>query len=125
MSALERTYTGPLEKSIERALVMAIKGVGGEAIKMAPKGLKGVPDRLIVLPNGVTIWCEMKRPTGRLAAAQRVWHDRLRSMGHIVVVLWSEADVDAVIGAIADGKQHRPADPRLDLLDRLRDLRLA
>jgi hypothetical protein len=125
MSARNGTYAGPPEKSIERALVKSIKRVGGEAIKMAPKGLKGVPDRLIVLPDGVTVWCELKRPTGRLAAAQRVWHDRLQEMGHVVVVLWCEADVETVIEAIAHVEQHRPPDPRLYLLDRLRDLRPA
>ena len=40
------------EKTIEQKLVQAVKAKGGIAPKFVSPGFSGVPDRLIILPDG-------------------------------------------------------------------------
>lgn len=68
----------PRESGVERFLVEELKRRGGAAIKLT--GVLGIPDRLVLL-NGVAAFAELKTPTGRLSAAQRVWSARLARMG--------------------------------------------
>jgi len=68
----------PRESGVERFLVDELKRRGGAAIKLT--GILGIPDRLVLL-RGVVAFAELKTPTGRLSAAQRVWSARLARMG--------------------------------------------
>lgn len=51
-----------LEKHIESKLRKKVKELGGRAYKFVSPGNSGVPDRLIVLPNGKIGFAELKRP---------------------------------------------------------------
>ena len=42
-----------LEKDIERKLVAGVKRAGGKAYKFVSPGNVGVPDRIVIWPNGV------------------------------------------------------------------------
>ena len=53
-----------LEKEIEQALCQAVRDRGGMAIKMTSPGTAGLPDRLILLPNGNMAFVE---PSGSFA----------------------------------------------------------
>ena len=48
-----------LEKEIERKLTEAVKRIGGKAYKFISPGNDGVPDRLIVMPEGRIIFVEL------------------------------------------------------------------
>jgi len=41
------------EKTVEAKLVAAVKGMGGLAPKFTSPGYDGMPDRLVLLPNGI------------------------------------------------------------------------
>ena len=41
-----------LEKTIEKCLVDEVKKQGGLALKLVSPGMNGLPDRLILMPNG-------------------------------------------------------------------------
>ena len=41
------------EKQVEQALVKAVKARGGICPKFVSPGLSGVPDRLVLMPNGL------------------------------------------------------------------------
>jgi hypothetical protein len=81
------------ERNVEQRLVQQVKQAGGTAIKLAPT-VAGLPDRLVLLPGGVTLLVELKAPSGKLRPVQRVMHERLRALGHKVVVLSSVEEVD-------------------------------
>jgi hypothetical protein len=52
--------------------------------------LVGMPDVVCVLPEGRTDWCEMKAPqNGVISLNQQGVHDRMRSMGHQVIIATS------------------------------------
>lgn len=54
------------ETLIEAALTGSVKALGGKSIKLTPwgTGIKGIPDRLILLPHGRVWFIETKRPKG-------------------------------------------------------------
>lgn len=82
------------EAQLERIFVDGIKGLGGWAIKMNPAGLRGIPDRLILLPGGLVFFVELKIKTGRLAPWQTLIHGKLEKLGFRVHTLWDRDQVD-------------------------------
>ena len=59
------------EKNVERKLVEGVKKLGGMAYKWVSPGNDGVPDRVVVLPNGHVVFVELKTDKGRLSALQK------------------------------------------------------
>ena len=51
--------------------------------------LAGMPDLVVMLPGGQTVWIEMKAPGGRVSPAQKDVHSRLLELGHRVIVAYS------------------------------------
>ena len=84
-----------LEKSVEDYLVAEVAKRGGLCIKLNPKGYKGIPDRLVVMPGGFVMFAELKRPKGGVTAQlQYWWLKRLWGMGQRAVLLDSKDGVD-------------------------------
>lgn len=81
------------EKDVERHFVEKAPD-DAWAIKLNPIGLRGLPDRMLLLPGGQVIFVELKIPTGRVSRVQTVVHERLRKLGFRVEVLWSREQVD-------------------------------
>lgn len=74
---------GKLEKSVEDHLVDIVEKLGGIALKGDISGRRFI-DRIIILPKGVTIWCEVKRPAvNRVTAHQEETLGRLEQKGHV------------------------------------------
>lgn len=93
------------ESDVEAYLVERVKALGGEIRKVTFIGHNGCPDRLVMLPNGRTLWIECKAPG--LAAtfpsnpherAQAREHERLRAVGQQVFVVDSPEGVDEMLG---------------------------
>lgn len=71
-----------LEKSIEEHLIDRVRSMGGVCIKLKPFGNTGLPDRLVVLPEGRVVFVELKRPKGGVVAAkQTYWIKTLKALG--------------------------------------------
>ena len=51
-----------LEKTIEKKLTTAVKKAGGIAPKFVSPSFAGMPDRLILLPDGKFAFAELKAP---------------------------------------------------------------
>ena len=82
------------ESTIEKYLVQQVKAVGGEVRKVAWIGRRGAPDRVVMLPNGATLWVELKAPGVKPDPHQLREHERMRDMGQQVVVVDSIKDAD-------------------------------
>lgn len=74
------------ERDVERALVLGVRAMHGMCWKMMPT-VAGIPDRLVILPNGRIVLVELKAPGGRLRPIQQVMHERLAAIGVDVVLL--------------------------------------
>lgn len=82
------------ESAVEALLHRLVKAAGGLTFKLAPT-VKGLPDRLVVLPHGQVHLVELKATGGRLSPAQHLLHDRLAEVGTTVHVLTGPAEVRA------------------------------
>ncbi|ELK41257.1 VRR-NUC domain-containing protein [Brevibacillus agri BAB-2500] len=89
------------ESTLERRLVREVKAIGGLALKWTSPGNRGVPDRLVILPNGQTVYVEMKAPGKPLQPLQAKWARALRGMGHRVYKLDSDEDIDRFIQEVS------------------------
>lgn len=87
-----------LEKTIERKLSVAVKGAGGIAVKFVSPSFDGMPDRLILLPDGHVAFAELKAPGKRPRPLQEARHRLLRSLGFKVYVI----DKPEQIGGMLD-----------------------
>lgn len=81
-----------LESKIEKQFALMVRARGGIAIKMRPT-IAGIPDRLVLWPNGRFHLVELKTKTGQVRAIQVHRHKQLLKMGHKVVILRGEADI--------------------------------
>ena len=87
------------EASIEGYLRERVEALGGVCIKLSPVGLRGVPDRLIVLSGPRVIFVELKRPNGGvISALQHWWRKRLLALGCEHHFVKTRAEVDALLG---------------------------
>ena len=72
------------ESAIEARLVREVKKRGGLCYKFTSPGNPGVPDRIVILPGGTTVYVELKTEIGRLAKVQKWQIEELRRRGAVV-----------------------------------------
>ena len=84
------------ENEIEKYLVRRVRENGGFAPKWT-SGERGVPDRIVILPNGKTVYVELKAPGKKSSPLQVKWFDRLEGLGHKCYLIDSKAGVDDFI----------------------------
>lgn len=95
------------EKNLEDKLIRGCKTLGALCEKYPPIFWAGVPDRLIIAPNGAVIWVEMKAPNGVLSPIQRKVHKALKARKQRVEVLYSDEHVQIFLRSLAHG-EHKP-----------------
>jgi len=87
------------EASIEDYLKQRAEALGGVCIKLSPMGLRGVPDRLMVLSGPRVVFVELKRPSGGvISKLQHWWRARLLALGCEHHFIKTRAEVDALLG---------------------------
>ncbi|MCR4638254.1 VRR-NUC domain-containing protein [Ruminococcus sp.] len=85
------------EKFIEHKLREIVRERGGIALKFVSPGFSGVPDRLVLMPNGKIAFVEVKAPGEKPRALQVSRHKLLRRLGFKVYVLDSMAGIQRII----------------------------
>jgi hypothetical protein len=86
------------EKTVEQKLVAAVKSMGGLAPKFTSPGLDGMPDRLVLLPDGKMAFVELKAPGKTLRPLQVRRKRQLEALGFQVYCV----DRPEQIGGILD-----------------------
>lgn len=70
------------EKMIEKRLVEEVKRLDGLIYKFNSQANNGVPDRLIVFPNNLIFFVELKKPNGGIISkVQEYQLEKLREKG--------------------------------------------
>ena len=82
-----------LEKDIEKLFRDEIKKAGGKAYKFTSPGNDGVPDRIVMLPDGRIVFVELKTDTGKLSRLQELQTRQIAELGQTVRVLHGLAEV--------------------------------
>ena len=91
------------EKKIEQKLRDEVKRRGGLALKFVSPGFVGVPDRIVLMPDGNVGFVEVKAPGEVPRAIQVSVHKRLRRLGFKVFVLDNIESITHVIDEIERG----------------------
>ena len=86
------------EKEIEKKLTQMVKQAGGICPKLVSPGFDGMPDRMVLLPNGRIGFVEVKAPGEKPRPLQTSRHRLLRSLGFKVYVI----DKPELIGGMLD-----------------------
>jgi len=91
-----------LEKEIEKYLRVQVNKLGGIAYKFVSPGNVGVPDRLVLLPNGKIIFIELKQLGKKPSKNQNVQIERIKKLGFEVYVLDSKEKINQLLGGGAN-----------------------
>ena len=89
------------EREIEEKLRLESQKRGGLAMKFVSPGLVGVPDRIVILPQGRLGFVELKAPGEKPRKIQIRRMKQLRKLGFLIYVL----DDKGKIGEILDDIQ--------------------
>jgi anti-sigma factor ChrR (cupin superfamily) len=82
-----------LERDVERLLCEGVKALGGKAWKWVSPGSAGVPDRLVLLPNGEVWMIELKTEAGKLTALQKSCAEKIKALKGNYACLMGKTDV--------------------------------
>lgn len=82
------------ESEVEKYFVQQVALLGGVAEKFKSPGKAGVPDRIVLWPNGRVDFVELKATGEPLGAHQLRDHDRRRALGFKVFVVDDERGAD-------------------------------
>ncbi len=85
------------EKQIENKLAMEVKKAGGIALKFVSPSFDGMPDRLVLIPDGRVAFVELKAPGKTPRPLQLARHRLLRSLGFRVYVIDSVEQIGGML----------------------------
>ncbi|GHU52874.1 hypothetical protein AGMMS49975_09640 [Clostridia bacterium] len=91
------------EQKIEQQLVKAVKKMGGMCPKFISPGFDGMPDRLVLLPNGKAGFVEVKCLGEKLRAIQVRRAEQLQSLGQKAFVLDCVEQITKILEEIKNG----------------------
>lgn len=92
------------EKTIEQKLASAVRAKGGIAPKFVSPGFDGMPDRLVLLPDGKCGFVEVKAPGRKPRPLQEARIGLLRRLGFPVFILDDEDRIAQIISEIGGGE---------------------
>jgi hypothetical protein len=81
------------EKVIEYKFNAYIRSLGGWTIKLLTNHVKGLPDRLCLLPDGVLFFAELKTTKQKPKKLQKFIHLKLEMLGFKVYVIDTIEDI--------------------------------
>lgn len=88
------------ENRIERHLIRCVKERRGLCFKLISPGNSGVPDRIVLLPNYVPLFIELKAPGQKPRPLQEAVMKMIQSTGCRCHVVW--LDSIAAVNALMD-----------------------
>jgi hypothetical protein len=96
-AAVQKQIVEYIRAVLPKAIVAAIpngsqRTASGRPANAVAGLLPGMPDLVVVLPEGKVLWAEIKSEKGRISPAQLNVHGQLNALGHVCVVLRSVED---------------------------------
>ncbi len=89
-----------LERQVEQALVREVRKHGGIAPKFTSPGTAGMPDRIVILPEGKVCFVELKAPGQKPRPIQTRQMDRLTQLGCMVRTIDHPNQIQELINEI-------------------------
>ena len=88
------------EKVFERELSKFVEESGGMAVKLLSQFIKGLPDRMFLLPGGVVVFVEFKSTGKKPTKIQSYIHAKIQALGFLVYVVDSVESYEEIKGLI-------------------------
>ena len=88
------------EKSIEKKLKDDGKAAGGLALKFVSPGTAGVPDRIVLMPEGKMAFAELKAPGKKMRPLQLKRKKQLQALGFRVYCIDRPEQIGGMIDEI-------------------------
>lgn len=88
------------ERDVEHALTRAVETAGGLCWKFVSPSLAGVPDRIVILPDGKIGFIEVKAPGRPPRPIQQRRLAQIRKLGIPALVLDHPTQIEGAINAI-------------------------
>ena len=88
------------EKQIENKLATEAKKLGGIAVKFVSPSFDGMPDRLVLIPDGHIAFVELKAPGKKPRPLQLARHRLLRSLGFRVYIIDSVEQIGGMLDEV-------------------------
>ena len=79
---------------------MEVKKRGGLAVKFVSPGFDGMPDRIVLMPEGNMAFVEVKAPGKRPHPIQMARHKLLRDQGFLVFLLDDKSQVGGILDEV-------------------------
>ena len=97
---------GVIENDIETYLAKLVKDKDGIYLKIPAVYMSGIPDRLVLLPEGRMAFVELKKPIGgRRAELQKYWQKKLSERGYLSVFVQTKDEADSLINTLMARKR--------------------
>ena len=96
------------ESQIEAKLVRMVREHGGLCYKFVSPNNPGVPDRIIITPDGRTVYVELKTEVGRLANVQQRQISEMQKRGADVRIAKGLPAVKALVAELFPEEMIRP-----------------
>lgn len=101
MQEVKKQLAKTSENEIEKFLVREIKKLKGLCLKFQSPSNNGVPDRVVIFPNGKIFFIELKRPKGgKVSSLQKYWLKKLKQYKVNVVILKNKDEVKGWLNEI-------------------------
>lgn len=91
------------EKTLEARLVREIEARGGMALKYTSQFHRGIPDRICLLPGGLSVFVELKSTGKKPTKLQEFAMKKLAEMGHAVIVIDNTNDLEWLLQILDEG----------------------
>lgn len=91
------------EKTLEARLVREIEARGGMALKYTSQFHRGIPDRICLLPGGLSVFVELKSTGKKPTKLQEYAMKKLAEMGHAVIVIDNTNDLEWLLHILDEG----------------------
>ena len=88
------------EKEIEKKLTLEAKKRGGLAVKFVSPGFDGMPDRIVLMPEGKMAFVEVKAPGKGPRPLQMARQKLLKGLGFLVFILNDESQIGEILDAV-------------------------
>lgn len=88
------------ESEIEKRLKNAVKMRGGLALKFVSSNFNGVPDRLLLLPEGKAAFAELKATGRKMRSLQIKRKRQLEALGFLVYCIDGTEQIGGVLDEI-------------------------
>ena len=88
------------EKKLEKRLSNEVKALGGWSIKLPAYIVRGLPDRLLLMPHGRAYFAEIKTTGEDLTPVQKLVRSKIEALGFKVYKIDSEEALSLILKEI-------------------------